>query len=224
MKQALLIVTLFLATSSMGWAVACSSATLNVDDASGFSCSIDGKTFSNFGYSATASGGATVVPDTAVNVIPCPSASPFCVVIPTGEEGFVLTAPWGVTSNQAQDSAITYTVSSTTPLFDALLLHGGFGQTGTGFASVAETLSNGGSLFLSDPPGFPSSVTLTFAPAFSMTVLKDIEVNGGTSGTAAISEVANGWSQMVVPEPASMTLLATGLAAISCSIRRQLVP
>jgi len=225
MKKTLMLVALLLAASSFGWAGACSQSTLATYDASGFSCTIDDKTFSNFGYSGAASGGATAIPDSGVNVIPCPGSSPFCSDIPTGEEGFVFTAGWSVISNQTQDSAITYTVTSSAAIIDALLLYAGFGVTGTGIVSVAETLSpNVGSLFLSDPPGTPSSTIITFPKVTSLTVTKDVALAGHTGGTAAVSVVANGWSQTTapkVPEPASISLFGSGLLALVGYLRRR---
>jgi hypothetical protein len=222
MKKVLLLLLLAAACgmSPSAFAGACSQGTLSAYTASGFSCTIDGKTFSDWGYSPTAGGGASVVPATSVAVIPCPSVSSFCLGIPTGEEGFVFTAPWGVAPGQMQDAAITYAISSSSKVLDALLLYGGFGKTGTGFGSVAETLSNGGSLFVSDPPGIPSSVSLTFSPVSSVTVIKNIELAGGTGGTAAISEVVNAWSQVGVPEPRTLTLFGAGLLMSFLSVGR----
>jgi len=221
MKKTLLLVTLLVATSSMGWAGACSMGTLDTYLVSGFSCSIDGKTFSGWGYSPTASGGASIIPASGVAVIPCPSSNSLCSAIPTGEEGFVFTAPWGATSGQSQDSLISYTVTSSTPIIDALLLYAGFGVTGTGFASVAETIPGVGKLFVSDPPGTPGSQTIDFTGVTTLSVTKDIEVVGGTSGTAAVSEVANGWSQSKVAEPASVSLFGSGLLALVGYLRRR---
>lgn len=63
-----------------------------------------------------------------------------------------------------------------------------------------------------------------------------LDVEGFSSSLQSVTAQVNPSDQVVlggpivqvgftpVPEPASMTLLATGLAAISCSIRRKLVP
>jgi PEP-CTERM motif-containing protein len=217
---AILVLTVGSKTARAG---ACGTATLATYETAGFSCTIDDKTFSGFGYSASASGGANAIPASGVNVIPCPSASAFCSQIPAGEEGFVFTAAWGVSSGQTQDSAITYTVTTSSAIIDALGLFAGFGQTGTGLISLAETLSNGGLIGLSDPPGTPLSQTITFAPVSSLTVVKDVELTGGTLGTAFVSDVANGFSQVTTPEPGSLLLLGTGLLSFGGLLRRRIL-
>jgi hypothetical protein len=209
-----LLVTLMLTMPPAAWAGACASSTLDIYTGAGFSCSIDDKIFSSFGYSGTGSGGAPVIPASGVGVIPCPSLDPSCIIIPAGEEGFVLTAPWAVTSFQTQDSSLIYTVTSlSSQIIDAVLSEAGTGATGTGVATVGETLiSNGGSLSVSCPPCAPSTVTETFAPIGSLLVVTDIGVSAGTEGTAFQSDVGNAFSQLsVVPEPGTMALLGTAL-------------
>jgi PEP-CTERM motif len=223
MKKTLLLLTWLLATSSLGWANTCGMDTLAGYTASGFSCTIGDKTFSGFGYTFSASGGAIAPPAAGIDVIPCTSASPFCAVFPAGEEGFVFTSAWGVSSGQTEDSAIMYTVTSTKSVIDAFLFAGGLGASGTGTASVAETfIPNVGSLFVSN--GTAPTDVITFGPVKSLIVFKGIQLSGGTSGTAAISVVANGFSQssvLVAPEPASLVLFGSGLLALGGYSRRR---
>jgi len=229
MKNVLLLVALMLVMSSLGWAGACGTATMATYDAPGFSCTIVDKTFSNFAYSDSAFGGASAVPDSGVNVIPCngnTGASQCVLYMPAGEEGFVFTAPWSATSvagvGAGSDSAIGYKITTTGGVVDALNLFAGFGYTGTGLVTVAETGSAfAGSLSLADPTGTPSFTSVTFAPVSSMTVTKDIQVNSGTNGSAFLSVVENGWSQ--VPEPRTVALFAVGLLGLVGAARRRLL-
>src|ERR1700694_3787828 len=177
MKNVLLLVALMLVMSSLGWAAACSTALMSVYDAPSFSCSIDDKTFSLFGYSP---GGSNPVADSAVNVIPCngnTGASQCVLYMPAGEEGFIFTAPWSAPlSGQSVDGNISYKITTTGSIVDALNLFAGYGASGTGGVTVDETGSFPGSLHLVYPPGTPSSQSITFAPLSTVTVTKDIAV------------------------------------------------
>src|SRR5690242_2986700 len=104
MKKALVLLTLLLAASSFGWAGSCGIGTLADYTASGFSCSIGDKTFSNFVYVSSASGGAIAPPASGVAVAPVTSGF-------GSEIGLLFSAAWLVGSGQIQDSLLSYTVT-----------------------------------------------------------------------------------------------------------------
>jgi hypothetical protein len=214
MKKLLLLVGILVAMSSLSWAGACGDASISTYDVSGFNCTIDGLTFSNFGFTSGALGGALAP---AVNVIACPGGGAFCSDLPTGEYGFVFQVVGGIaTSGQSVDAGITYTVSG--DIVDALALTAGGSTGGTGSITVSET-SLGGLINLNVPNGNGSD-TQTFAPVSTLTVTKDIAVSGGTDGNAQLSFVANGWS--TVPEPSTLGFLLVGsLGLLGYAGRRQ---
>lgn len=164
-------------------------------------------TFSNFGYSATASGTAVAFPATSVAVLAFTSGV---------ETGITYTAGWSVVSGGILDIALTYTVTAPKGelINDATLVLAG-SVTGTGAASVGETLVNTATgaligVLTASLPGSPAD-TIFFGGVQSITVTKDIILNAGTDGTASISIVSQGFSSTGVPEPTSMALLGIGM-------------
>jgi hypothetical protein len=216
MRRTLLVVTLLLATSSMGWGGTCTGGLMSAYLTSGFSCTIDDKLFSNFSYS---------------NVGTAPDASVVMVTPQTGtEEGFQFQGAWAAGPTQSGDSLIGFTVSiasGTNLITDAVLSMSGVATSGGGTASVAENLSNGASLFVFSGGGLSQLAdSATFAGVSTLDVhYKDVEV-AGNGGFAAISAVVNAFSQdgghsgSTVPEPGSMMLLGSGLLTLAGYVRR----
>jgi len=164
-----------------------------------------GLTFSGFSYASTASGTATAYPATSVGVLAFSSPP---------NSGITFAAGWSTVANGILDIAITYTVTSSKPITDADLVIAG-SVTGTGAASVGETLTSGGKLIgtlTASLPGAPVD-SISFAGVNSITVTKDIILNAGSAGTASISIVSQGFSTTAVPEPASMALLGIGMTS-----------
>jgi hypothetical protein len=203
MKKLIFLVPSLLFLSYALQAADCVAGHMSDYDASGFSCSLNGVTFSNFVYTPVASGGAFAPPDSGVSVTPQFVGDEF---------GFLFTAAWLVNSKQTDDSFFTYTAKCDPAcITDVALKFVGAAADG-GAASVVETTSNGVNLFAT--PGNPAPPPATFSPIGSIDLSKDIGMSGGEDGAAHISAVYNFFSKTTtVPEP-SLVLLCTALFAM----------
>jgi PEP-CTERM motif len=165
--------------------------------AAGFSCSVGPVTFSDFAVTTTTSGSGTV------------AFADFSPFTGGGENGLELiySANTGNLANSAADVGWTYSVSGTPSLEDAFASFSGT-PTGTGSASLAETLSNGAALGLIGP----GSTSTTFAPIPSLAVLTDQNNFSGPAGSAETSILQNGFSVTPppVPEPSTWVMMALG--------------
>lgn len=185
---------------------------LVIATSNGNTTTVNGMVFSNFNYNSTGTGTATAYPATAVGVLGFSNGPNTGIEFAGGFS--VASSP---TSSGVQDLAITYTVTAKpgTMITDADLVISGI-TTGTGVATVSETLTNAvtgkviGSLLVS--AGGVQSQEINFAGVTSINVLKDIDLNSGTAGSASISIVGQGFStNSSTPEPTSIALLGIGM-------------
>jgi len=166
------------------WSAPCVSAPVATYTASGFSCNVDGFTFSNIVVNTTTSNGGSVTLGNFTPVNPLP-----------GEFGLALNytavAPG---ANSTADVSWLYNVTGVPFINDAFLAFAG-NTTGSGQAQVSEILSNGVTLSLNAP----GSTTATFAPVSSLFVMKDqVDFVGASGGTSTTSILTNAFS---VPGP-----------------------
>jgi hypothetical protein len=128
---------------------------------------------------------------------------------------------------------IGYTVSAPLLVAHARLALEGTSVTQDGVVTAVEDLCLAGSFDPGGPTGctgFPLVMiafdigvdqdlleTLAFAPVGSLAVVKDIAVDGGLTGAAALVAASN---EFVAPEPAAALLVAAGLLGLARRRRR----
>lgn len=186
----------------------------------GTTCGINDLTFNNFSYSTA---GTNPMPASSITVNPINTPN---------NPGFLFNAPWGAGAGQTQDSLIGFTVTApTAEITDLSLSMFGAGVIGTGQVSVAETYCAGDTfadlcahgtegtlLTLLNSGTSILTASATFGPVKIVDVYKDIELLGGTGGSAAlISGVSN---QFSTPEPGSLVLFGSGIVGLAGVMRR----
>ena len=149
-----------------------------------------------------------------------PSAADVSVTFITvgSEVGFTLNSSFGAVAGGFSDGDLIYGVDGAA-ITDAVLVgNPTVNAGGNGQASVSETITSGhdilGPLLANlgiqqNPPG-PLSASATFAPQTFITIDKDIEAIGGSTGVSP-SSVSQLFSSNGVPEPGSLALLGIGM-------------
>lgn len=215
--------------TSIGFAGACPTTTLDNYLGPGFSCGINDKTFSNFVYSYDSNPPSFGIPAGGVFVTP---------ITTSGDPGLQFSAGWFASTSSGiiqEDSAIQYSVHVNPgglPITDVSLSIGGIAWTGTGAVVVDETVCLGAMLpscsggeeatlsVFDSSGGVKLFDSMTFSGVTEVDVQKDIEIEAGTNGSASLSLVTNQFSE--VPEPASLMLFGSGVLALAGVLRRNL--
>ena len=175
------------------------------------SCTLDGLTFSAFSY----------IPTNA------PPASSITITPTLAGLIFAFNSSWVASANQIVDSTIAFTITAASAIIKDLdLTLVAASCSGTGTVTLTENAVSGGTgvatlggiLCSGGVPDLTTHIA-TFAPVSSLTVTKDLGLNGN-SGSASVSQFNN--SVSLVPEPGTLALFGSGLLGIAGLIRRKL--
>jgi hypothetical protein len=216
-------------TAGVAQAAPCIQAPFSTYLATGFSCTVNDKTFSGFSYVPTVTGGAVATPAANVTVVPVPVLTPLTLPGPSLE----FDDAWAVGPGQTSDIKIGFTVTAGPGfLIDDLSARLTGTVTGNGSIKLGETVQSisPAEVFAQQacipgavgcPLGGFTDVLLPLATA-SLIVTKDVILTGGT-GTADLSVIDNQFSQSstVIPEPTSLALIGVGLLGIRVLARRR---
>jgi hypothetical protein len=212
--------------------------------ASGFTCQVGDKVFSNFEYSDSSTGGAIAIPSTGVTVETVgPTGSGAEVAGPN--IGLQFNASWSAGPQQSTDSNIEFAVTVVSGS-NMLITDTGLAQTSgvtAGNGSIAKVTEDACAPAIQNgytcTPSFQAALTfdkgsadqqLTTDPALasptgSIFVSKDISIVdsdalGTANSTAGLSLVTDTFSQTAVPEPATLLLVGGVLCGIAVIRRR----
>lgn len=216
----------------------CVTAQMSLYDASGFSCTLSGITFSNFNFTDS----NPPPTDSQVTVIPTTDAA--------GNVTLEFDGAFSAGAGSSMSASISYLVMASTPVLtgEALAMTG-FGQNGNGGVNIGESICLGGAysagicggtgvdsltVFDDGPNDIQAVNGVVFTtPQSEIGVVKNIAISGGTAGTdasATLSEVFNttgpsGGSGRSgggpVPEPGTMAMMGFGLLVSALGWRRR---
>ena len=201
-------------------------------------CTQDGLLFSDFNYITSSSGTALALPASALVIAPLLNAG-------GNGFGFQIVGGFAATTGGIADGVLQYAVSTldNSPTLSGLSLTFNGTFTGSGIANTSENYCPGGTtvppticagglqnIFVQSSQGVSIlQAGASFGPTTSVTVSKDIQVNGSSvaGSSATISMVSNQFhppgtpfSVTPIPEPASLLLLPSGLFALLLTYRK----
>lgn len=189
-----------------------SGATLDTYVALGVTgCTVGPQTVNNFSFSASASGGATAIPDTDITVTPTFGSGFYGLLFASSD----FSVPLG---------SVDYTIGYT---WDSIPIRGLGDDLDPGDVNILTDGCVGAAFVGSSCSGTPVSVTVnpsqltdnvTFSPTAILGIINTI-TESADMGTANFGGVEN--DGYVTPEPASFYLAAVGVIILAAAILRR---
>ena len=207
-----LIVVMFLAAAPL-WGSPCSSAPLTDYLTNGFSCSVEGLTFSNFSYGFQTTG---------LTGNPTPGS---VLVVPVSGGLKLVSDQFSVGNSDNNNPGGTmnlffnYQVSGQMDWMGLGWMVGNSGDTGNNYWTLNEYAgSNFLSLqFCSDCPGPPTGTSRVIPLTYGFGVSDQLFLEAGTGGDSSLNWLDNQFSP--TPEPAAIALFGTSMLLLAHKLK-----